>query len=165
MRTLSITLLLVFLASLLLIAPMPVQSDNLDYNLQKHSMLGANMGFSGDKPSFRSSAKKAKEIEKVKEAYSKDPLRGGLITEELFGNRSNTSRYKYRYRNYYDTPVFDGKSNSTLCEKCKAKAVIDACKKCDGKAFFELCDKCKAKAILNACESCKAKIQSSREEK
>jgi hypothetical protein len=164
MNNITLKIIILFACVMLVLPLLSVENACAidDYELQKHSMLGAGVRYSSDKPSFKGRAKSTKKTKKVVEATKEDPMDGGLITKNMFGNVNNTTKsgYHYKYKNKYHSPVlFSNKSTDILCPECRARAVLDACKMCKGKSFEELCDKCKARAILNACDKCKAKIR------
>ena len=154
--TARLTLALLITASLCA----PAFADPQEITDQRSSFLGAGVRFSADKPGFRGQARDIRESERVKKATAVDPMEGGLITKQLMGMGGDVE-YRYRYEYPYDdgSVLFESGSVGLLCEKCKAKAVLQSCEACEGKPFAKLCDKCKAKAILEACDDCRAKIK------
>lgn len=160
---LAFAMVLTFLATLFPATPLAANDDDL--NEQRKSMLGAGVRFSSDKPSFRGRAEATRKSEKVDKEMKKDPLDGGVITGQInqLLSGGGQTRYRYKYSQYYpERPMFKD-ADIILCEKCKARAVLDACAACEGRSFIDLCDKCKARAILNACESCQARIRASKD--
>lgn len=162
-QTLTLAFVIVFCLGLFPVMDFAMANDD-ELNEQRKSMLGDGIRFSSDKPSFRGRNLDTKSSKKIRKALDKDPLAGGAVTgqiNEMISGGSST-RYRYNYSQYYpQRPMFKD-TDIVLCEKCKARAVLDACTACEDHGFMDLCDKCKARSILNACDKCQDGIRTSK---